>query len=317
VTGRAADLEKELASKCGYVAIVGPPNVGKSTLLNRLIGQKLAITTRKVQTTRTRILGIDIINDTQAIYIDTPGLFKAKDRLLDRAMIDMAVTGAQDGDILAVMMDAARSDVMGDLHDTLDYLPPQNQTDTRHQKRVLILNKIDRVSDKDELLPLTQKLINHHDFDRVFMISALKDKGVHDFRDYVADELPAGPWQYPADQVSDIPLRQLAAEITREKLYQRLHDELPYASMVKTDEWIEEDDESVTINQTIFVQKQGQKGIVIGKGGSMIKIIGTAARKEMQRIMDRRIHLHLFVKVQENWPNQPEHLAAGGMTVDE
>ncbi len=291
-------------TRCGFVAIIGAPNAGKSTLINQLVGAKVSIVTHKVQTTRTRVRAVTIVDDAQIIFVDTPGIFKPK-RRLDEAMVEAAWGGAADADVIALLVDARRG-LDEENRRILDGLKKFNRA------AVLVLNKIDLI-DKPKLLELTEAFTSEFDFDEVFMISALKGEGIEDFKQYLASRMPPGPWLYPPDQLSDLPLRLLAAEITREKLYLRLHDELPYASHVETEQWEERPDGSVRIEQVIYVQRDSQKKIVIGKGGQTIKAIGQAAREELQLLLNRKVHLFLFVKVREHWDRDPERLRAIGL----
>jgi len=294
------------ATRAGFVALIGPPNAGKSTLLNTLVGTKLSIVSRKVQTTRTRLLGLRIHNRTQIGFVDTPGLF-APNKRLERAMIDAAWTGATDADVTALLVDAARKDAAEELAPILQRLADFAQP------KVLLLNKVDRIGDKAQLLPLTDQLTRHLSFDAVFMMSALNAQGVEPFLDHVAARLPEGPWLYPEDELSDTPMRLLAAEITREQIFTRLHQELPYACTVETERWDERKDGSVMIEQVIFVQKEGQRAIVLGKGGQQIRDIGTRAREELTEMMERPVHLKLFVKVRPNWQDDSDRYVPWGL----
>ncbi|MHA1113435.1 MAG: GTPase Era [Alphaproteobacteria bacterium] len=285
-------------ARCGFVAVVGAPNAGKSTLLNRLVGSKVSIVTHKVQTTRARALGICIEGATQIIFIDTPGIFDPK-RRLERAMVAAAWQGATDADLVLLLVDSTRG-IDADTQRIVDGLAKAGR------RAILVLNKIDLV-DRPPLLELAEKLNAMRGagdaplVSDTFMVSALTGNGVDDLRAHLASRLPEGPWLYPEDQISDVPLRQLAAEVTREKLFLRLHQELPYASTVETESWQERDDGSVRIEQVIYVRRDSQKAIVLGKGGSQIKAIGATARKELEQMFERRVHLFLFVKVRESW----------------
>jgi GTP-binding protein Era len=292
------------ATRCGFVALIGAPNAGKSTLVNRLVGTKVSIVSRKVQTTRSLVRGIAMVGPAQVIFVDTPGIFAPK-RRLDRAMVDTAWGGAREADIVAVMIDAARG-IDEDARKMLAKL-----AEVRHPK-VLVLNKVDLVK-RDTLLVLADEANKAVRFERTFMISAATGDGTDDLLAFLAERIPPGPWLYPADEVSDIPLRQLAAEVTREKLFDRLHQELPYEATVETDQWTEQKDGSVRIEQTIFVARDSQKKIVIGKGGQAIKAISMAARTEIAEIAERPVHLFLFVKVRENWADDPERYRAMGL----
>ena len=290
--------------RCGFVALIGAPNAGKSTLINALVGSKVAIVTPKVQTTRTLLRGIAIEGDAQLVFIDTPGIFAPK-RRLERAMVSTAWAGAHDADIVGVLIDAKRG-IDTEAGSMLDGLA------TVAQRKVLLLNKVDLV-EKPTLLTLTQQANEHAGFAASFMISALSGDGVADFKRWLAAEVPAGPWHYPEDQITDAPLRQLAAEITREKLYLRLHQELPYQSTVETASWQERKDGSVRIEQTIYVERESQRKIVLGKGGQTIKAIGAEARREIAEVIEQPVHLFLFVKVREGWGDDPERYREMGL----
>ena len=305
----AKQLSNGDETRCGFVAILGAPNAGKSTLLNALVGQKVSIVTRKVQTTRIPIRGIAMRGSTQIIFVDTPGIFSPK-RRLDRAMVNAAWKGAEDADAILVIIDAAEVSAKPHGHGAAD-------TDLileglRQKKPILVLNKTDAVK-RDQLLPLTERLTRRQDFSRVFMVSATKGDGLSDLLDCCAILMPKSPFLYPEDQAADIPSRLLAAEITRAKLYLRLHDELPYSSTVITENWKEQKDGSVRIDQTIIVQRENQKAIVIGKGGQAIKTIGQASRTELEQLFGRRIHLFLQAKVVENWQDRPAHYREWGL----
>ena len=284
-------------TKAGFVAIVGAPNVGKSTLLNRLVGSKVSIVSPKVQTTRSRVLGICIENQAQVIFIDTPGIFEPK-RRLDRAMVAAAWGGAGDGDKVLLLVDATRG-IDKNTRAIIKRLKKSGQ------KILLAINKIDLVK-KPKLLDLTAELNDSGVFSDIFMISAEKGDGVSDLMAFLCDRMAKGPWLFPEDQISDMPDRLTAAEITREKLYLQLHQELPYAAAVETETWQEKDDGSVRIEQVIYVERSSQKAIVLGKRGSRIKTLGQAAREELEDIFERRVHLFLFVKVREKWGDDPE-----------
>jgi GTP-binding protein Era len=299
-------LEPAVASStsCGIVALIGAPNAGKSTLLNALVGAKISIVTPKVQTTRALVRGITVEGASQLIFVDTPGIFAPR-RRLDRAMVGTAWGSAQDADIVVLLIDS-RKGVEED-----DEAISRGLADVR-AKKVLVLNKVDLV-EKGKLLPQAQALNGRAAFAETFMISALSGDGVADLKRWLAAQVPAGPWLYPEDQMSDAPLRQLAAEITREKLYLRLHQELPYRSTVETDVWKELRDGSVRIEQTIYVERESQRKIVLGKGGQTIKAIGAAARKDIAEAVEQPVHLFLFVKVREGWGDDPERYREMGL----
>jgi GTP-binding protein Era len=291
-------------TRCGFVALIGAPNAGKSTLINALVGSKVAIVTPKVQTTRTLLRGIAMEGPAQLIFIDTPGIFAPR-RRLDRAMVTTAWTGAHDADVVAVLIDAKAG-----LNDEAEAI--LKKLDEVRKPKVLILNKVDLV-EKAKLLALAQAANERGKFDATFMVSALSGSGVADVRKWLAEHVPAGPWHYPEDEVSDAPLRQLAAEITREKLYLKLHQELPYQSTVETETWTERKDGSVRIEQTIYVERESQKKIVLGKSGQSIKAIGEASRRELAEIIEKPVHLFLFVKVREGWGDDPERYRQMGL----
>jgi GTP-binding protein Era len=291
-------------TRCGFIALIGAPNAGKSTLVNALVGAKVSIVSHKVQTTRASLRGIAIEGGSQLVFIDTPGIFAPR-RRLDRAMVTAAWGVAHDADLVGVLIDARRG-LDDDVGAMLDRL-----ADVR-QGKFLILNKVDLV-EKPGLLALAQAANRRASFETTFMISALRRDGVEDMRRWLAARVPAGPWHYPEDQVSDAPLRQLAAEITREKLYLRLHQELPYHSTVETAAWKELADGSVRIEQTIYVERESQRKIVLGKGGATIKAIGSDARREIAGVVEAPVHLMLFVKVREDWGDDPERYREIGL----
>jgi GTP-binding protein Era len=293
---------------CGFVALIGAPNAGKSTLLNRLVGAKIAIVTHKVQTTRTKLLGIRMVDHAQVIFVDTPGIFKPR-RRLDRAMVSAAWAGAADADQIVLLIDAARG-LEDDSKRILEGLKAAGR------KAILVLNKIDLVK-KEKLLELAADINGIGPITETFMISALDGSGIDDLLAYLAKTLPRGPWLYPEDELTDAPLRQLAAEITREKIFINLHEELPYASTVETESWEEKKDGSVKISQVIYVQRDSQKAIVIGKGGQMLKLIGQKARADMEEAYERKVHLFLFVKVREGWIDDPERYREIGLDFTE
>jgi GTPase len=292
--------------RCGFVAVIGAPNAGKSTLVNGLVGAKVTIVSHKVQTTRMPVRGIAVSGNSQLVFIDTPGIFAPR-RRLDRAMVESAWSGVGDGDVVALIVDAARG-VDEDVERILGKLKAANA------HLVLLLNKVDRVREKGDLLKLASRLNEIVPFERVFMISALNNSGVEDFKSYLAEVVPAGPWHYPEDDISDIPMRLLAAEITRERIYHLLHDELPYAISVETTDWKQLKDGSVRIEQTIFVERESQKKIVLGKGGRSIRQVSSESRKELQDIVEGNVHLFVFVKVREGWGNDPERYRELGLS---
>jgi GTP-binding protein Era len=290
--------------RCGFIAIIGAPNAGKSTLLNRFVGSKIAIVTHKVQTTRTRITGIAIEGDTQLVFVDTPGIFKPR-RKLDRAMVSAAWRGAQDADLILLMVDALDG-ITGEVNAIVEGLKKAGR------QAILALNKVDTVK-RDTLLAMAQELDKTGVFSETFMISALDGNGTDDLRAALIKVLPEGPWLYPEDQITDVPLKMLAAEITREQIYLRLHQELPYQIAVEAESWQERKDGSIRIEQVIFVERKTQKGIVIGKGGQSLKKIGEMARTEMEAVFGCKIHLFLFVKVAERWSEKRFHYSEIGL----
>ena len=292
-------------SRCGFVAVLGAPNAGKSTLVNRAVGQKVSIVSPKVQTTRSRVLGIVTEGATQLVLIDTPGIFAPR-RRLDRAMVAAAWGGASDADAVVLIVDAARKGIEDETRNIIAGLKKQNR------KAILALNKIDIVK-REKLLALTAELNAEGVFTDIFMISAETGDGVDDLLQVLAARMPEGPHHFPDDQVTDAPMRSLAAEVTREQLFRQLQQELPYALTVETDSWEEFDDGSAKIQQTIFVERDSQKAIVVGKGGSRVKEVREAAQRELQEMMDRKVHLFLFVKVRENWAEDPERYRALGL----
>lgn len=291
-------------TRSGFVALIGAPNAGKSTLVNQLVGAKVSIVTHKVQTTRAIVRGIATHDNAQIVFVDTPGIFKPK-RRLDIAMVTTAWGGAKDADVVVLLIDAERG-IKGDADAILDRLK-----DVR-QPMLLVLNKVDRVK-PETLLALAATANERVPFKRTFMVSALTGSGCKDLLDYLAETLPLGPWYYPEDQISDLPMRQLAAEITREKLYLRLHQELPYSSHIETEKWEEKKDGSVRIEQVIYVERDSQKKIVLGHKGETIRAIGQAARMEIAAILEQKVHLFLFVKVRENWGDDPERYREMGL----
>jgi len=286
------------------VALIGAPNVGKSTLVNALVGSKVTIVSRKVQTTRALIRGIVVENNAQIILVDTPGIFSPR-RRLDRAMVSTAWSGAHDADLVCVLIDAREG-----IDEEADAILARLAA-VQHDK-ILVLNKIDLVA-REKLLALAKTANDRLKFAGTFMISALSGDGVGDLRRALAEMLPPGPFHYPEDQMSDAPLRHLAAEITREKIFRQLHQELPYQSTVETDSWTERKDKSIRIEQTIFVERESQRKIVLGKGGATIKSIGAEARKEIAEILGQPVHLFLFVKVREDWGDDPDRYREMGL----
>jgi GTPase len=298
------DQAAPVSTRCGFVALIGAPNVGKSTLVNALVGSKVTIVSRKVQTTRALIRGIVIEKNAQIILVDTPGIFPPK-RRLDRAMVSTAWSGAHDADLVCVLLDA-REGIDEEADAILTKLA------TVDHERILVLNKIDLVP-REKLLALAKAANERLTFARTFMVSALSGDGVGDLRNTLAEMVPPGPFHYPEDQMSDAPMRHLAAEITREKIFRQLHQELPYQSTVETDSWTERKDKSIRIEQTIFVERESQRKIVLGKGGAAIKSIGAEARKEIAEIVGVPVHLFLFVKVRENWGDDPDRYREMGL----
>ena len=293
-------------TRSGFVALIGEPNAGKSTLLNKMVGAKISIVTHKVQTTRTRIRGVSIEDQSQIIFIDTPGLFKPR-RRLDRAMVAAAWSGAADSDITLLLVEANRG-----LTEGVDKIISSISETGLNGKLALVINKIDKV-DVNDLLSLSKKINEHHPFIETFMISAEKGKGVDDLKRWLALSLPEGPWLYPDDQISDMPLRMIAAEITREKLTLRLHQELPYQLTVETEKWEEKSDKSLRIEQMIYLAKLSHKGIVLGKKGETIKAISTASRLSLEEFLGSKVHLFLRLKVREKWMEETERYSEIGL----
>ena len=291
--------------RSGFIAVIGSPNSGKSTLINHFIGQKVTIVTRKVQTTRSVIRGICIHEESQLVFSDTPGIFEPK-RRLDRAMVEAAWGISSDADIILFLYDAQKSRIDNETNKILNELAQSTK------KKILVLNKVDLVDNKT-LLPLIKNFEGLCSFDATFIISAHTGEGSKEVLSYLAKNLPKGPWLYPEDDITDLPARLLAAEITREQIFMRLHQELPYATTVETEEWTERDDGAIVINQIIYLKKAGHKKIVIGKNGSMIKMLGKAARVEIEQILERSVHLFLYVKVRENWMDDPDRYKIWGL----
>lgn len=296
----------DIPTRAGFVALIGEPNAGKSTLLNRMVGAKVAIVTHKVQTTRARIRGITIAGTSQIVFVDTPGIFRPR-RRLDRSMVAAAWGGASDADIILLLIEAHRG-----LTDGAAAIIEQLKALDSKVPVALVINKIDRVK-AEALLALSAEVNAAFPFAQTFMISAEKGHGCDDLRDWLAGALPEGPWLYPEDQIADLPMRMIAAEITREKLTLRLHEEIPYQLTVETEAWEERKDGSARVDQIVYVARPGHKGIVLGKGGETIKAVGQLARAELEEFMGRRIHLFLQVKVRENWQDEAERFTEMGL----
>ena len=300
--------EPAAGRRFGFVAVLGATNVGKSTLVNRLVGAKVSIVSPKVQTTRSRVLGIAVRGQTQLVFVDTPGIFAPR-RRLDRAMVKAAWRGAADSDLVLLLVDASRRAIDPDTRAILDGLRQARR------RAVLALNKIDLVR-PERLLPLAAELAATGLFDATFMISAATGDGVDDLLAHLAQALPPGPWHFPEDQLADMPQRLLAAELTREQLFLQLHRELPYALTVETEGWEEFKDGSVKIDQVIFVRRDSQKAIVLGKSGARVKAVRQAAQAELAGMLGRPVHLFLYVKVRDNWPDDPERYRELGLEFD-
>ena len=293
-------------TRSGFVALIGEPNAGKSTLLNQMVGAKISIVTHKVQTTRTRIRGVTIEGDSQIIFVDTPGLFKPR-RRLDRAMVAAAWSGAADSDVTLLLVEANRG-----LTEGVEKIISSISETGFSGKLALVINKIDKV-DVNDLLSLSKQINDSHAFTETFMISAEKGKGLDDLRRWLASNLPKGPWLYPDDQISDMPLRMIAAEITREKLTLRLHQELPYQLTVETEKWEEKKDNSVRIEQMIYLSRSGHKGIVLGKKGETIKAVSMASRLSIEEFLGTKVHLFLRLKVREKWMEETKRYSEMGL----
>lgn len=295
-----------MSTRAGFIALIGEPNAGKSTLLNRMVGAKVSIVTHKVQTTRARIRGVALEGEAQLVFVDTPGLFKPR-RRLDRAMVAAAWGGASDADVVVLLIEAHRG-----LTEGVERILEGLGDVTRGRPVALAINKIDRVK-SEELLALTEKMNARHEFVETFMISAERGHGVDDLRKWLAEQLPEGPWLYPEDQIADLPMRMIAAEITREKLTLRLHQELPYQLTVETESWEERKDGTARIDQVIYVSRDGHKGIVLGHKGETMKAISKAAREELEEFLGRRVHLFTQVKVRPNWLDEAERYSEMGL----
>ena len=302
---KAGDSVEEGQKRCSFVAVIGAPNAGKSTLVNRMVGGKVTIVSRKVQTTRTPLRGITIHKAAQLVLMDTPGIFEPK-RRLDRAMVDAAMGGAKSADIIVFLIDASAVEAE-------EIAQIRSKISEISVPLIVALNKIDRVRDKQKLLDQANQFGADSQAEQVFMISAETGDGVDDLKDYLAEKAPLGPWHFPENDMSDVPLRMLAAEITREKIYHFLHQELPYATTVETSDWKNFKDGSVRIEQTIYVERAGQRSIVLGKGGQTVKKVSSAAREELEVLFERKVHLFVFVKVRENWGSDPERYREIGL----
>ncbi len=293
-------------TRAGFVALIGEPNAGKSTLLNKMVGAKVSIVTHKVQTTRARIRGITMEGNSQIIFVDTPGIFRPR-RRLDRSMVAAAWGGAADADIIILLIEAHRG-----LTEGVKAIIEQLARTAGDRPVALAINKIDRVK-AENLLALSAEMNEAYPFTKTFMISAEKGYGTDDLREWLAKEVPPGPWLYPEDQIADLPMRMIAAEITREKLTLRLHEELPYQLTVETENWEERKDGSAKIDQIIYVLRDGHKGIVLGHKGEAIRAVGKAAREELSAFLERPVHLFLTVKVRENWLDEAERFREMGL----
>lgn len=291
-------------ARCGFITLLGAPNAGKSTLVNQVVGSKVTIVSPKVQTTRTRVMGVTCLDKSQMVFVDTPGIFAPK-RRLDRAMVNAAWDGTSDADVILLLVDAAKR--LSD--ETKQIIKKLNK---RQLDVVLVLNKIDLIP-RERLLEISAALNEEGTFSKTFMISAEKGSGVQDLLAYLATLVPESPWMFPEDQVSDMPMRLLAAEVTREQLYCQLHEELPYSTTVETEKWENFDNGSLKISQVIYVQREGQRGIILGHGGKRIKAIGMASRKELEEMFDCQVHLKIFVKVREKWLDDPERYHLWGL----
>lgn len=293
-------------TRCGFATIIGAPNAGKSTLINAIVGEKISIVSSKVQTTRTRVLGIVVEDNAQIIFVDTPGLFKPGNDRMEKAIVAAAWQGLSESDLVVFVVDSLKG-LSRPVRTVIERL--KNVTG---KKYILVLNKVDQIA-RPKLLELTTVMNKAMEFEATFMVSAKDNDGVSDLVKYVAKLMPEGPFHYPEDQMTDMPMRLLAAEITREKLFRSVHDEIPYDITVETETWEEFDDGSVRVEQVVFIAREGQKKIILGKGGEMIGKIGTQARLELEEILGHRVHLKLFVKVRENWSEDSEHYRLWGL----
>ncbi len=292
---------------CGFATIIGAPNAGKSTLINAIVGEKVSIVSSKVQTTRTRVLGIVVEENSQIIFVDTPGLFKPGNDRMEKAIVAAAWEGVSDSDLILFVVDAAKG-LSRPVRTIIERIKA-----LKDKKFILVLNKVDQVA-KPKLLEMAMEMNKTIGFEATFMVSAQKNDGVKDLVKYVAKLMPEGPFHFPEDQMTDMPMRLLAAEITREKLFRSVHDEIPYDITVETETWEEFDNSSIKIDQVVFVAREGQKKIILGKGGEMIGKIGTQARLELEELMGCRVHLKLFVKVRENWSEDSDHYKLWGLS---
>ena len=309
------------ARKCGFVAVIGAPNAGKSSLVNAMVGAKVSIVTHKVQTTRARVRGVAVKGQTQIVFIDTPGIFSPK-RRLDRAMVAAAWEGLVGADAVILMVDAP-SYIAGAGNDKADAAARRSAADTdaiiaemksRGAQAILAINKLDKLP-REKMLALTAELNQHGVFSDTFYLSAVRGDGLDDLEKYLLDRMPEGPWMYPEDQLSDISDRLMAAEVTREKVFLRLHQELPYETTVETESWTRTNKKELRVEQTIYVARESQKGIVLGKGGQTLKAIGSAAREELTELLGEPLHLFLFVKVRENWADDPARYREMGLDI--
>lgn len=304
------EQEENQETRFGFAAVIGEPNAGKSTLINTIIGTKVSIVSAKVQTTRTRVLGIAIHDNAQIVFVDTPGIFDAdKKNKMERAIVASAWEGVAEAEVIILLVDVSKK-IGGSTRIILDRLKSETG-----KRCILVLNKIDKIQ-RQALLDISLKLNAEYDFEATFMLSALKGQGVPDLLKYLSNKLPVGAWHYPEDQVTDMPMRLMAAEVTREKLFNMMHQELPYHLTVETQEWEDFEDGSIKIDQTIFIDREAHKKIILGKGGAMIKKIGQMARIELEDILETRVHLKLFVKLRENWQDDAEHYKIWGLDLN-